>query len=186
MKSIAIFSLFHSRMLRGCSSLIVFCLGAFTCWHIRHLLTYSAISFFILRHQKYCFRSWYIFVPPGCIEKGELCASVRIVFLISLTAETHKRPWHNSPSSLVLEKLFTGSIVNWSRILFRLGSPRCESMLLCLSVGRTVSQVIWAITSSVTTAMSARTHGSLVLRADECTVFWLGALTTTFAFPEWY
>jgi len=25
-------------------------------------------SLFIAFHQKYCFRSWYILVPPGCIE----------------------------------------------------------------------------------------------------------------------
>ena len=178
-------------MLRGCRSPIVFYLETFTCWHTRHLLTYSTIFFFILRHQKCCFRSWYIFVPPGCIEKGELCASVRISFFISLTVGTHQRPWHTSSSSVDLEKLSTGPTVNWFRILFRLGSSRCESMILCLSVGRTVSRAIWTITSLVTTTMSAcsksaRTRGSFVMRAEECTVFELSVSATTIAFPRWY
>ena len=146
MKSIGILSHFHSSILRGCSSPMVFYLGDCTCWHTRHLLTCFTISFFILRHQKCCFRSWYIFVPPGCIEKGELCALVRSSFFISLTARTHKRTWHNSPSSVDLEKPPTGPTINWSRISFRHGSSHCESMILCLSVGRTVSRPIWAIT----------------------------------------
>ena len=120
-----------------------------------------------------------------------MCASVMISFFISLMGGTHKRPWHNNPSSVDLENSYTGPTSNWSRILLRLGSPRCESMILYLSVGRTISRAIWAATSLVTTAISARsklvrTRGSLVIKADECTAFRLNASTTTFAFPGWY
>ena len=104
---------------------------------------------------------------------------------------THKRPWHNNPSSVDLENPSIMPTSNWSRILLRLESPRCESMILCLSVGHIVSQAIWAATYLVTTAISARsksvrTRGSLVMRADECTAFRLSASATTFAFPGWY
>ena len=186
------FSHFYSGMLRGCSNPAVFCLGAFTCWHTRHLLTYSAIFFFILLHHKCYFKSWYIFVPPGCIEKGELCASVRISFFISLTGGTHKCPWHNSPSSVDLEKPSTGHVFNWFRILFRLGSSRCEWVYDPLSERGTHCQSGYLSCHlfryyRYVSSFEISSH-SLLPRdeADECTAFRLSASATMFAFPGWY
>ena len=53
---------------------------AFTLWQVSHSETYLAISLFILVHQKFCFRPWYILLLPGWIENLERCASSRICF----------------------------------------------------------------------------------------------------------
>ena len=112
MKSIAILSYFHSGTLRDCNNPTILCLGAFTSWHTRHLLTNSAISFFMFRYLKCCFKTWYILVPHRCIKQGELWALVSISFLSSSTARMHNPPWHNKLPSNGLEKLPTKPVVN--------------------------------------------------------------------------
>ena len=67
-KSMVILSHFHTGIGNGCKSPAGFWCSALTCWHIKHRDTYRAISRFIPFHQKCVFRSWYIFVPPGCME----------------------------------------------------------------------------------------------------------------------
>ena len=189
-KFMAMFSHFFSNTLRGCNNLVILCLEASTYWHTRHLLTNFAMFFFILYHQKCCFKYWYILILSGCIENGELWASVSILFFSSSTIGTHSRPLHNSLPSNNLEKLSTRPGVNWLKILVKLGSSCWDSIIFCWSVGWTVSRAIWATTPSVTTAIPAFSksacHDSLVMRVDECAIFQLRASASTLALLEWY
>jgi len=77
-KSIVTYSHFHSSIGNSWRSLADLWRCAFTCWHTGQFATYCVMSFFIAFHQKYCFRSWYILVPPRCIEYAEPWASAKI------------------------------------------------------------------------------------------------------------
>jgi len=77
----------------------------FCCWHIFFESSWHFLNLLGNRSiwNTVILITWYIFVPPECIEKGELCASYRISFFISLMGGTCKHPWHNNPSSVDLE-----------------------------------------------------------------------------------
>ncbi|KAL9995647.1 hypothetical protein Hdeb2414_s0007g00238111 [Helianthus debilis subsp. tardiflorus] len=74
---------FHTGISNCCSSPEGFWCSALTCEQVRHLDTYSAISFFIPIHQKFFLKSWYILLFPGCIVYLDLWDSSRILFLNS-------------------------------------------------------------------------------------------------------
>jgi hypothetical protein len=77
-KSILISSHFQEGIDRGWRIPVVFKWLALTLWQTSHSETYLAISRFIRVQQKFCFRSWYIFVLPGCIENLDRWASSNI------------------------------------------------------------------------------------------------------------
>ncbi|MFS8008090.1 hypothetical protein Hanom_Chr14g01268661 [Helianthus anomalus] len=49
----------------GCNRPLAHLCLIFTCWQVRHLLTYRATSSFMPFHQKFCLKSLYILVDPG-------------------------------------------------------------------------------------------------------------------------
>ncbi|MFS7994643.1 hypothetical protein Hanom_Chr12g01108441 [Helianthus anomalus] len=72
---------FHTGISNCCSSPEGFWCSVFTCEQVKHLDTYSAISFFIPIHQKLFLKSWYILLFPGCMVYLDLWASSKILFL---------------------------------------------------------------------------------------------------------
>ena len=77
MKSIVIWSHFHSGISSGCSSPPGRWCSVLTFWQVRHLATYSATYFFIPDHQNHSFKSWYILVAPRWTEYGVVYSSER-------------------------------------------------------------------------------------------------------------
>ena len=100
-KSMVTQSHFHSGISKGQSSPAGFWCSALTIWHVRHFFTNIATSDFI-PDQKYCrFRSWYIFVLPGCMANLERWASCKIAPLNTGSAATTSRPLkRRNPSAL--------------------------------------------------------------------------------------
>ncbi|MFS7983403.1 hypothetical protein Hanom_Chr11g00974131 [Helianthus anomalus] len=66
-KSIVMSSHFHTGISNCCSRPEGFWCSVLTCKQVKHLDTYSAISFFIPIHQKFFLKSWYILLFPGCM-----------------------------------------------------------------------------------------------------------------------
>jgi hypothetical protein len=100
MKSIQIFSHFHSGMLKGCRFPGGLRWSTLTLWHVSHSDTYFAISRFIRVHQKFFFKSWYILLVPGWIEYCEQCASSMILRRSSKSFGTTRRSLnHRNPST---------------------------------------------------------------------------------------
>jgi hypothetical protein len=89
-----------------------------------------AISTFILDHQKFCFRSWYILVLPGWIENLDLWVSSRMIFLISGSTGTTRRFQNQTTSWWSF----------WKQVY--LGSPSTNfCLMVCIS-----STLRWAVT----------------------------------------
>jgi hypothetical protein len=91
MKPIHMFSHFHLGMLKGCRFLVGLKWSALTLRQVSHSNTYFAISRFILVHQKFFFKSWYILLVPGWIEYHEQWASSMILRRSSKSIETTRR-----------------------------------------------------------------------------------------------
>jgi hypothetical protein len=70
-KSMQIFFHFHSGMLKGCRFSAGLKWSVLTLRQVSHSDTYFAISQFILVHQKFFFKSWYILLVLGWIEFHE-------------------------------------------------------------------------------------------------------------------
>jgi hypothetical protein len=98
-KSTLMSSHFHDGMGRGWSVPDALRWLALTLWHVSHSDTYLAISLFILVHQKFWRRSWYILVLPGWIENLDRCASSRICLRswwslgTTIRLLNHRTPW---------------------------------------------------------------------------------------------
>ena len=94
MKSIEIESHFQVGIASGLNPPMGHWCSALTFGQVKHLSAYPVISLFILSHQMYCFKSRYIFVPPGCIKYRVLWAFVSIFSFNSALLGTHKRFWN--------------------------------------------------------------------------------------------
>jgi hypothetical protein len=80
MKSMQMSSHFHSRTLKGCRFPTVLRWSALTLRQVSHSTTYFTIFHFILVHQNFFFKSWYILLVPRWIEYLEQWArSVQIL-----------------------------------------------------------------------------------------------------------
>jgi hypothetical protein len=100
MKSMQMFSHFHSGMLKGCRFLVGLTWSALTLRHMSHSDTYFVISRFIRVHQKLFFKSWYILLVPGWIEYCKQWASSMILRWSSKSFGTTRRSLnHRTPSS---------------------------------------------------------------------------------------
>jgi hypothetical protein len=99
-KSIHMFSHFHSGMLKGCRFSAGLRWSALTLQHVSHSDTYFAISLFILVHQKLFFKFWYILLVSGWIEYWEQWASFMILWWSLRSFRTTRRPLnHRTPST---------------------------------------------------------------------------------------
>ena len=97
-KSMAMSSYFHYGILSGCNKPASRWCSAFTCWHTRHLDTYSSMSFFIPIHKYSALRSWVILVIPGWTEYGVVCSSSKT------SSEFHNHSTH-TPVLYILRTL---------------------------------------------------------------------------------
>jgi hypothetical protein len=99
MKSIQMFFHFHSGMLKGCKFLVGLKWLALTLRQVSHSDTHFAISRFILIHQKFFFKSWYILLILGWIEYYEQWDSSMILRWSSKSFGTIRRSLnHRTPS----------------------------------------------------------------------------------------
>jgi hypothetical protein len=126
MKSIQMFSHFHSRMLQGCRFLVGLEWSALTLRNVSHSDTYFAISLFILIHGKLFFKSWYILLVPGWIEYLEQWAASMILQRSSTFFETtrwclnHRNPsascrkYYASPNSNLLWRCSIPTFIFWA------------------------------------------------------------------------
>jgi hypothetical protein len=100
MKSMQMFSHFYSRILKGCRFPAGLKWSAFIFWQVSYSDTYFAISHFILVHQKFFFKSWYILLVSGWIEYCEQWASFMILWWSSKSFGTTRRSLnHRTPSA---------------------------------------------------------------------------------------
>ena len=129
---------FHCGTGSGCKSPDGFWWSAFTCWQVKHLDTYSAISRFIPSHQKFLFKSWYIFVPPGCTVNRDLCASSRISFLRLSILGTHSLSLHLSVPSALIVYSFGSFAATLANHCWKFASYFCASSTQLMIVGCTI------------------------------------------------
>jgi hypothetical protein len=100
MKSIQMFPHFHSGMLKGCRFSAGLKWSALTLRHMSYSDTYFAISHFILIHQFFFFKSWYILLIPGWIEYREQWASSMILRRSTKSFGTTRQSLnHRTPSA---------------------------------------------------------------------------------------
>ena len=105
-KSILMSSHFQLGIDSGWSSPADFKWIALIRQQLSHQATNAVISFFIFVHQKHVFRSWYILLLPGWMDKLEECASSRIWFLNSLSFGTTSRSLNHSTPLTSSRKCF--------------------------------------------------------------------------------
>jgi hypothetical protein len=130
LKYILMWSHFYMGIDKGWSTPTDFKWLAFIRWQVSHSATYLAISTFILDHQKFCFKSWYILVFPGWIENLNILSSSKIVFLIYGSTGTTRR----------LPNQITSFWSFWKHVY--LGSPSASlGMMIYMS-----SSMRWAVT----------------------------------------
>jgi hypothetical protein len=115
MKSMQMFSYFHSGMLKGCRFLVGLKWSALILRHVSHSDTYFAISCFILVHQKFFFKSWYILLVPGWIEYHEQLTSFMILQWSSKSFGTTRRSLNYRTSSASYRKHWASSNSNFRR-----------------------------------------------------------------------
>jgi hypothetical protein len=113
-------------MVRWVDEGVVLLQGALTIRHVSHSDTYLAISLFILIHQKFFFRSWYILLVPRWIEYLEQWATSMILQWSSKFFETtrwslnHRTPSESykkycaSPNSNLLQRCSIPLSVFWA------------------------------------------------------------------------
>jgi hypothetical protein len=98
------FSHFHSGMLKGCRFSVSLKWSALTLRLVSHSDTYFAISRFILVHQKFFLKSWYILLVPGWIEYRERWASSMILRQSSKSFRTTRRSLNHRTTSVSSRK----------------------------------------------------------------------------------
>jgi hypothetical protein len=104
MKYIHMFSHFHMGMLKGCRFSVGLKWPALTLQQVSHFDTYFTISCFILIHQKFFFKSWYILLVLGWIEYCEKWASSLILQRSSKSIETTRQSLNHRTASASCQK----------------------------------------------------------------------------------
>lgn len=99
-KSMVVFSHFHLSISSSCSRLGILWCSTFTCWHTKHLDTNWAISF-IPCHQKYFFKSWYIFSLQDALNTSNY--ELLQVFVDELLIWPHKVYFQKSKRSINMD-----------------------------------------------------------------------------------
>jgi hypothetical protein len=110
MKSMQMFSHFHSGILKGCRFSVGLKWSTLILRHVSHSDTYLVISRFIRVHQKLFFKSWYILLVPRWIVYREQWASSMILRRSSKSFGTTRRSlnhWTPSTSCRSIELLPT-------------------------------------------------------------------------------
>jgi hypothetical protein len=189
-KSILISSHFEEGIGRGWRIPAVFRWLALTLWQISHSKTYLAISRLIRVHQKFCFKSWYIFVLPGCIENLDRWASSNI-YLQSLwslgttihslnhktpSGSTRKHLYFLSPCDIFCLMILTPLLRCWARTILSLSVAWTERWFK--SPWGTISRLSFLI-SQQRVSLKASTD-----KQEQCALR-LSASAMTLALPGW-
>jgi hypothetical protein len=186
MKSMQMFSHFHSGILKGCRFSPGLKWSALILWQVSHSNTYLDISCFILIHQKFFLRSWYILLVPGWIEYHEQWASSMILRWSSKsfrtmrwslnyrTPSTSCRKHWASPDSILRRRWPIPTSVLWA------------AMMPSLIVG--MRAILFSLPCGTTRRLgpSGSQHerwGWTVIWLYRC--LWLRASATIFALPGW-
>jgi hypothetical protein len=186
MKSMQMFSHFHSGMLKGCRFLAGLRWSALTLRHVSHLDTYFAISCFIRVHQKFFFKSWYILLAPGWIEYLEQWASFMILRWSSKSLGTTSRSLNHITPSASCWKHWASPNSNLWRIWPIPTSVLWAVMTSSLMVG--MRAMLFNLPCGTTRRLgsSKSQHeewGGTVRWLHRC--LWFRASATTFAFLGW-
>jgi hypothetical protein len=116
MKSMQMFSHFHSGILKGCRFSVGLKWSALILWQVSHSDTYFAISRFILVYQKFFFKSWYILLVPEWIEYREQWATSMILRWSSKSFGTTRRSLnHRTPSTSYRKHWASPDSILWWR-----------------------------------------------------------------------
>jgi hypothetical protein len=186
MKSMQMFSYFHSGMLKGYKFPAGLKWSALTLQHVSHFNTYFTISLFILVHQKLFFKSWYILLVPGWIEYLEQWASSIILRWSSKFFGTIRRSLNHrtlsasyrkhcvSPNSNLLRRCPIPTSVFWAKMTSSL-MVEMRAMLFNLQCGTTQ----WLGSSR----SQQEGWGWIVGWLHRC--LWLRSSATTFVFLGW-
>jgi hypothetical protein len=142
------FSHFHSRILKGCRFPMGLKWSSLILQHVSHSDTYFTISRFILVHQKFFFKSWYILLVPEWIEYREQWASSMMFqwssksfrttrrSLNHRTLSTSYRKYWASPDSILWRRWSISTSVLWAAMMSSL-IVEMKAMLFNLPYGIT-------------------------------------------------
>jgi hypothetical protein len=185
-KSIQMFSQFHSGMLKGCRFLMGLKWSTLILWHVSHLDTYFAISRFIHVHQKFFFKSWYILFVPGWIEYHEQWPSSMILRRSSKSFGTTRRSLNYTTPSTSCQKHCASPNSNLWRIWLIPTSVLWAAVTSSLMIG--MRAILFNLPCGTTRRLSASESqheewGGTVRWLHRC--LWLRASITTFAFSGW-
>jgi hypothetical protein len=186
MNSIQMFSHFHSGILKGCRFLAGLKWSALILRQVSHSDTYLAISHFILVHQKFFFKSWYILLVPGWIEYREQWASSMILRRSSKSFRTTRRSLnHRTPSASYRKHSVSPDSILWWRWLIPT-SILWAAMMSSLIVG--MRAMLFSLPCGTTRRLgsSGSQHerwGWTVMWLHRC--LQLRASATTFALLGW-
>jgi len=160
---------------------------------MRHLSTYSMISLFILFHRKYCLKSLYILVLPGCTEYQILWTLFKICFLIYIFLGRQRRLWNHKVPSLHTKNLEDFSFLRFCFVLWCLGSFSWFTGISSTIEGCKVGADSWTVVCPCDTNWTPKSSGSfrrlnwvIATVFKLCYAFILKSSTTTFVFPGWY
>jgi hypothetical protein len=148
MKSMHMSSHFHAGMLKGCKFLMCLKWSALTLWQVSYSDTYFTIYRFILVHQNFYFKSWYILLVLIWIEYREQWSSSMILWRSSKSFRTMRRSLNHrtlsasyrmhgaSPNSNLRWRWHIPTSVLWAAMTSSL-MVGTRAMLFSLSCGTT-------------------------------------------------
>jgi hypothetical protein len=186
MKSMQMFSHFHSGMLKGCRFSVGLKWSALILRQVSHSDTNFAISRFILVHQKFFFKFWCILLVPRSIEYHEQWTSSMILWRSSMSFGTMRRSLNYRTPSTSCRKHWASPNSNlWRRWRIPM-SILCAAMMSSLIVGMRAMlfNLPWGTTRRLGSLGSQHAEWDwVVIWWHRC--LWLKASTTTLALPGW-
>lgn len=103
----------------------------------------------------FCFRSWYILVPPGWTVYNNRCASNRKLQLNSVSSGTHHQPLERREPSAWIEKSPSLPYSVSSRTFHKYGSDCRVNAIGSDKVGCTTKVISWTVASARTIYLQA-------------------------------
>ena len=192
MKSIDMCSHFHWGTGNGCNNPGGFWCFALICYQVRHCDTYVVISRFIPSHQKFLFKSLYIFASLGWTVIYDLCTSSNLSFLIWSSSGTQSIPRHlHAPFKSILHTSSSLVAIRENQIWNSLSFFYATKIRLII-VDCTIRHQKCRLSSKFkgcksNSAIVSNTYISLMIR--KAIIVWglrLKASATTFTLPGWY
>jgi hypothetical protein len=180
------FSHFHLGMLKGCRFPTGLKWSALIFWQVSHSDTYFAISRFILIHQKFFFKSWYILLVPRWIEYREQWTSSMILRRSSKSFGTTRRSLnHRTPLTSCRKHWASPNSNLWRRWPIPT-SVLCAAMMSSLIGG--MRAMLFNLSCGTTQRLGS--SGSQHAEWDYTVIWWhrclrLKASATTLVLPRW-